>query len=406
MIAAKERVYRNIKTKWLVLPEGGPTLLGQGVLRLVRFEIDFFYEKKANQKKEGVSVYDDQVRVRLFYTQDKGLISAEPCKEYQGPAAEVYAFILENKILSNQSEFRRAWSIARTKGLKTIINTPYKPADTGVNLYDLVFSNKITPKEFAKKTGNDYANVFREIRSKTPLTLNKAVEYSKILNCDPVDLLFDPLQIKIWGHVDLYKEISLENRYVIGQIYGSVEEQYVNVPRDIYKPNLNAIQIKSNGSYLHNKIAYYYRSDEVDVSNHNNKLVIAGMEDDALEDFGLDSTSYFFGIYTVEKGGRQTIYNPDPFASKKIICDNQKIEFSFIAPVVSLTNPDAMEKDYNYHELNANYKKIEYGNELKNQLASLERTLREKKLEKKDLTKTVDLFSKTLKEMDKIKRKA
>ena len=42
MIAAKERVYRNIKTKWLILPEGGPTILGQGALRLVRFEIDFF----------------------------------------------------------------------------------------------------------------------------------------------------------------------------------------------------------------------------------------------------------------------------------------------------------------------------------------------------------------------------
>ena len=65
-----------------------------------------------------------------------------------------------------------------------------------------------------------------------------------------------------------------------------------------------------------------------------------------------------------------------------------------------------MKKDYNYHELNSNYKKIEYGNELKNQLANLERTLREKKLEKKDLTKTVDLFSKTLKEVNKIKRKA
>ena len=130
------------------------------------------------------------------------------------------------------------------------------------------------------------------------------------------------------------------------------------------------------------------------------------MEDNDLEDFGLTSTSYFFGIYTVEKGGRQTIYNPDTFASKKIICDNQKIEFSFIAPFVSLTNPDAMKKDYNYHELNANYKKIEYGNELKNQLANLERTLREKKLEKKDLTKTVDLFLKTLKEMDKNKKKA
>ena len=126
---------------------------------------------------------------------------------------------------------------------------------------------------------------------------------------------------------------------------GLLGDQLIPVPRDIYRPEIKAILIDSLGSYLHNHFVYYYRTDNPDAINEN-KLVIVGREIPELEDLGMDTMQYFFGILKIEKG-KQQIINPEPTAEKRLIATGP---FSFIAPVVSMVKRGAMKKDHSYFE--------------------------------------------------------
>ena len=50
--------------------------------------------------------------------------------------------------------------------------------------------------------------------------LNEAIKYSKILNVDPAELLFDDLQTHVWGKVDLLKTNELEIMRLIIHEFG------------------------------------------------------------------------------------------------------------------------------------------------------------------------------------------
>ena len=97
---------------------------------------------------------------------------------------------------------------------------------------------------------------------------------------------------------------------------GLLSEQLIPVPREIYRPEIKAILIISLGSHLHNHFAYY-RSDTAD-QNLENKLVVVGQEIPELEDLGMDTTRYFFGILKIEKG-KQKLINPEPTSEKNFI---------------------------------------------------------------------------------------
>ena len=141
-------------------------------------------------------------------------------------------------------------------------------------------------------------------------------------------------------------------------------------PRDIYRPEIKAILIDSLGSYLHNHFAYYYRTDQSDEVNEN-KIVVVGREIPELEDLGMETMQYFFGILKIEKG-KQKIINPEPTADKKIIAQGP---FKFIAPVVSIVKRGAMKKDHSYFESIEQAEKIKEAQEkvLKTQIKSSRR---------------------------------
>ena len=118
--------------------------------------------------------------------------------------------------------------------------------------------------------------------------MDQAIEYAKAIGCDPVDLLFSRTQCRLWGSVDLFNVNEADQTYFTGQIMpaptisegqpekGLLSEQLINVPRDIYRPEIKAILINSLGSYLHNHFAYYYYTDSQ--AAIENKLVVVGRD--------------------------------------------------------------------------------------------------------------------------------
>jgi len=262
-----------------------------------------------------------------------------------GPASELYSFMIINA--RKREAFSVTWSQARG-AFHRKNKTLFPQAASGEKLSKKLTEDGMTPRKFAEKTKKDYTQVFRELKGTRPLSLKQGIEYSKELDCDPVDLLFDDLSCSIWGTVDLYNVRDLGNeKYFPCEINPAINKSTI-VPRNIYKPNIMAINVNSPGSWLHAQTAFYYKTNS-DSADHNGKMVVAKTTDEGLEDFGIETTRYWFGVYNILKGGKQEIVNPDRNAEKQFICSGP---FEFVAPVVSLVHPTALERGYDYYELN------------------------------------------------------
>ncbi len=292
-----------------------------------------------------------------------------------GPSAEVYSFFLLNS--QKKHLFKAIWHHQKNlyhKKNKTL----FPQASSGEKLSEKLTSDGMTPKKFAEKTKKDYTQVFRELRGTRPLSLKQGIEYAKELDCDPVDLLFEDLRCHIWGSVNLYEVRDLGNDKFFPCQINPVVNKTTIVPRSIYKPNIMAIKINSPGSWLDNQTAFYYRTDREE-ETHNGKLVVAKTTDDELADIGFEREMYWFGIYNIEKGGKQQILNPDRNAEKQLIVTGP---FEFIAPVVSLVHPKALEKDYDYYMLNsrahAYHKYQQYQEKIKEQQMQISQLLIDK----------------------------
>ena len=273
-------------------------------------------------------------------------------RSIRGEPNEVYPQCYKNT--SDRDKFDRKWNAAKHLFLS---RSPFHRASND-QFINYVNNFGMTPEKFRDKTGVENSVLFRELKGQRKLNLEKAVKYAKALACDPVDLLFEKQMCRLWGSVDLFNTHDLGNdRYHEGQIKsapilkdgepegGLLSDQLIPCPRDIYRPEIKAILIDCLGSYLHNHFAYYYRTDHSDEVNEN-KIVVVGREIPELEDLGMETMQYFFGILKIEKG-KQKIYNPEPTADKKIIAQGP---FKFIAPVVSLVRRGAMRKDHSYFE--------------------------------------------------------
>jgi transcriptional regulator with XRE-family HTH domain len=255
-------------------------------------------------------------------------------RSMRGDPNEVYPMCYKN--VANREIFDKKWHQAKYLFLK---RSPFNRASNDT-FYSYVNSFGMTPKKFSEKTGVENSVLFRELKGQRKLSLDKAMTYAKALGCDPVDLLFEKQMCKLWGSVDLFKVIK--EGINEGGLLG---DQLILCPRDIYRPEIKAIHINSLGSHLHNHFAYYYRSDQSDDINEN-KMVVVGREIPELEELGMETMQYFFGILKIEKG-KQQIINPEPTADKKILAYGP---FKFIAPVVSLIKRGAMKRDLSYFE--------------------------------------------------------
>jgi len=335
-------MYRNIKIFWSKKPKFGTSLLATSDLTLDRFELRL--DQVIKNKQLIITA-----EVKIFFKDKK---NEEFVKNIQGGADTVYAYILEYNVL-DADLFRKAWKVAKEKNIKSLTSIPFQTTKTHEQFYDHVNSFGMNAKKLAELAKKDYANVFRDLRGTTELTLNKAKEYAEILKCDPVDLLFEPMQTQIWGTVNIHKT----NDNTPGEIIDCKKEKFTVVPREIYKPNIACFKINSPGSYLHNKKAFYYRTEGKDYAG-NNDLVMVGVKDQTMKDLEIDFNRWYFGIYQVELGGREVLYNPDPFAKEKIIVTSDKQPFNYVAPIVLLLDPSSLKKNSEYYEQIKNYAAI------------------------------------------------
>ena len=334
---------KKLIIKWTKPP---PEDLAKKGITLELFNLNVIWHADEDVEVTEFFQYPDPKAKTILgkYSQAKRVVRGEP--------SEVYAQIYKH--ISDKATFQKKWDAAKHLYLT---RTPFSRAASEAFLH-YVNNYGMTPKKFAEKTGVENSVLFRELKGQRQLSLEKAIKYSKALACDPVDLLFDKQMCRLWGSVDLFNMHNAGNEdYWIGQIKaapilkdsknegGLLGDQLIPVPRDIYRPEIKAILIDSLGSYLHNHFVYYYRTDNSDAINEN-KLVIVGREIPELEDLGMDTMQYFFGILKIEKG-KQQIINPEPTAEKRLIATGP---FSFIAPVVSMVKRGAMKKDHSYFE--------------------------------------------------------
>jgi hypothetical protein len=256
-----------------------------------------------------------------------------------GTPKEVYDYHYEHSNASRDM-FVRGWKVAQNKNLDSLTVFPFKPAYTNEKLSEEINKSFYGgAREFAEKSKKDYSNIHKELKGKRKISLQQAIEYSKFLNCDPAKLLFEDLTTKIWADVDFIHARANANEvvYPSGQLKFLAEDKFTKVPRDIWRPLIRCVTVRSKGSYLNRHNLFYYKSKDKNPPNCHGKLCLIGVnqiEDSIMPDY----TAYFVGIYEEGLGGKINLANPDPFAKDKYILIDIK-NLSLVAPIVAVINP-------------------------------------------------------------------
>lgn len=252
----------------------------------------------------------------------------------KGNSIDVFRKILSLDFIKNKEQFINEYAFAKSEYQKKKLDYHYSIADTAEQLSTQMFINNFDDKSFATKADKNFANVWKEVRGKRNISVEQAIHYAQVLNCDPVDLLFNELRCEVWGAVDLLSANELgDHNYAPGEIW-YYDNESVTVPRDIYRQSIKAIKILSRGSIYHNHIIFYYKGS--DTKNYHGKLVIIGKKF-VHEEFGIDEVRYFYGIYENVRG-KINILNPDTFAKQKVVIENV-VDPLFVSPVVAIIDP-------------------------------------------------------------------
>lgn len=246
----------------------------------------------------------------------------------------------------------------------------------------------------------DISTVYKHIKGEREITRNQAIKYANILGCDPADILFPPARVKIWGKVDFLShheggDVSFIPGEILPQFSNDeTDQEYVLCPRDIYRPDVKAIQVVSENSYLNNCILFYYTEDK---NNPNclNKLCVIGEEFEET-DFNPATTLYYVGILQTSDGSNK-LTNPDPFAANVLKDSGMKdptlirknIKPKFTTPIVAVVDTNKLDKSPEIWKNHSQYlylqnKKAE---SMAQQVGLLKRQNEEKDKKLKELTK-------------------
>lgn len=247
-----------------------------------------------------------------------------------GPSDEVYsvaAKVASRISLTLSKKFNDEWQRSLMQLLnkpsknKTILNLGlYKNNSYGI--YDieepktllarLMSENDIKQKDLAFNAGVDKTTLWRHLNGKLEISREDAIKYAKVLGCDPAKILFNDLQIPMWGSVDTLSMATVNrlsvyaSEIIVKDNLGTIE-----CPREIYRPDVKAIKIES-GSSLDGQVAFYYNSNEpIELED---QIVIVGTK---LKNFSNDiiRERYFIGTYKKNRDGKTIdLYTIDPQA--------------------------------------------------------------------------------------------
>ena len=243
------------------------------------------------------------------------------------------------------------------KGLnKMIMDKYYNPFSVGKPenlLNEALMRRDLTVKDLANsmKAEQKESTTYTHTSGARAISREVALKYSEILKCDPVDLMFNKVTIPVWGKVNLMQPVELEKFYSPGEIYTYAanvgDTEITIVPRDLWRSDIKAIKVDAKGTMYHNQVAFYYFKQGNDDAALN-KLCIVGRKIQPNPELDPDfyETEYYFGVYENIRG-KSNLINPDPFVEEgnKIILKNFKP--TFVAPVVSMVNTDALVDDTN-----------------------------------------------------------
>ena len=280
-----------------------------------------------HQKKDVEYTVQAIVKFNFIYLKDNKTFT----RIIVGVAEDVYKIAAKQAArisLSLGSKFNDAWQ----KTLMQLLNSPsegksilnlgiYKKNSYG--LYDVTLPAELLDqkikesglrlKDVASLATIDETTLFRHLKGKSEISREVAIKYAKALGCDPAEILFNNLNIPVWGSTDT-QEMRMLNKFSVyaSEITVTQEIDNVNCPREIYRPDVKAIAIDCPNSGLHGHIAYYYNSVEPLV--FEDQIVVVGAK---IKNFHDDENRlrFFIGTYKKNKNGRTVdIHSIDPAA--------------------------------------------------------------------------------------------
>jgi len=223
-------------------------------------------------------------------------------------------------------------------------------------LAERIRNSGLDVSQIADKVGIHYSMVQKQMRGERDITRDHAIAYGKVFGCDPADILFAPAQVPIWATVDFLRLKDGDLPYNAGELVplpkDKLKDNYVVVPRDIYRPDVKAVKVRSEGSALDGMVLFYYATNDVRQDCIGRLSIIGDNEDDDLELFRYgQSQRYFIGILENFRG-KTRLLNPDTFA-KETLKDTaqssdiviQNVQPTFAAPIVAIVNPQQIKKD-------------------------------------------------------------
>ena len=273
-------------------------------------EMIFHQKKDVEYKVEAI------VKFNFIYLKDNKTFT----RIIVGVAEDVYKIAAKQAArisLSLGSKFNDAWQ----KTLMQLLNSPsegksilnlgiYKKNSYG--LYDVtppaeLLDQKIKEsglrlKDVASLATIDETTLFRHLKGTSEISREVAIKYAKALGCDPAEILFNSLNIPVWGSTNT-QDMTMLNKFSVyaSEITATKEIESVKVPREIYRPDVKAIVIDCPNSAYHGHTAFYYNSNSSIV--FEDQMVIVGTKIPNFSD-GAPRMRYFIGIYKKNKNGK------------------------------------------------------------------------------------------------------
>ena len=257
----------------------------------------------------------------------------------------------ERKVLEKLQE--SVSSIAEIKAMQNLINDYFYKNINPAKLIDSKLSEKGWDKKVLadkmQKLGKDerqkQSTTYTHLSGDRAVSRDVAIEYSKILDCDPVDLMFAKKTTVVWGKVNTKKVVETYKSFVPGEIYpyttSDKDMERVIVPRDIWKKNIKAVKIDARGTIFDQHVGFYYYSNTKDEACMNKLCVVGATVHPVAIDPDYTETNYYLGLYENDKGTSNLI-NADPFVSEKNKYILKDFEPDFISPVVCIINPQTI----------------------------------------------------------------
>jgi len=234
-------------------------------------------------KEDGVFAEVKFNFILLKKTKDFKIVHVPYSRVISGASEAVYKVSTKQSArigLNLERQFNSLWN----RTLMQLLNAPSKNKSIlnlgvykkdGYGIYDIsepatLLNEQITKsgmklKDVANLAGVDETTLFRHLKGTIEISRDMAIKYAKALGCDPAEILFNNLEIPVWGSTDT-QEMSMLDEF---SVYASeitpdqstTQYTVAQCPREIYRPDVKAIRIDSPNSIYDNHVAYYYNSN-------------------------------------------------------------------------------------------------------------------------------------------------